>query len=241
MVVEQCFHLHLTITDTNECKLPQGHAMQHQCHEPAICVNTIGSYECICPRIEQQEPNLFGATVDQEYLTRLNDEARNPWELSFSSHSRTTCPSSTSTYNCCSSLAHTDDGSSCRAGFRCPVDPCGQGSFNECAHSAACRKKESPASLPNYECSCPEGFMGSGRKCRPGIDPKPEPKLMFDGVTPTEETVKNGYYCGCTKPVIDACAGYPPCKGNYCFVCSFMRIYTMNAVLTNCVHRRRQA
>jgi hypothetical protein len=54
--------------------------------------------------------------------------------------------------------------------------------------------------------------MGNGRKCRPGIDPKPVPKVMFDGKTPTEETIKNNYYCDCTRPVVDACTGFPPCK-----------------------------
>jgi hypothetical protein len=56
--------------------------------------------------------------------------------------------------------------------------------------------------------------MGNGHACRPGIDAKPEPKVMFDGVTPTDETLKHNYYCGCTTPVIDACAGFPPCKGH---------------------------
>jgi hypothetical protein len=55
--------------------------------------------------------------------------------------------------------------------------------------------------------------MGNGKACRPGIDPKPEPKVMFDGVTPTETTIKNNFYCGCNKPIIDACSGFPPCKG----------------------------
>jgi len=39
--------------------------------------------------------------------------------------------------------------------------------------------------------------------------------LMFDGVTPTALTVKNNYYCGCTKPKIDACSGFPPCQGKH--------------------------
>jgi hypothetical protein len=57
--------------------------------------------------------------------------------------------------------------------------------------------------------------MGNGKTCRPGIDAPPEPKVMFDGVTPTALTVKNNFYCGCTKPKVDACSGFPPCQGKH--------------------------
>ena len=50
-VVVQCFLVPFTILDTNECTLPSGHSMRHKCHAPSICVNTIGSYECLCPRL----------------------------------------------------------------------------------------------------------------------------------------------------------------------------------------------
>jgi hypothetical protein len=57
--------------------------------------------------------------------------------------------------------------------------------------------------------------MGNGKACRPGIDAPPQPKVMFDGVTPTALTVKNNFYCGCTKPKVDACSGFPPCQGKH--------------------------
>jgi hypothetical protein len=56
--------------------------------------------------------------------------------------------------------------------------------------------------------------MGNGHRCRPG-DIKPEPKVKFDGKTPTELTVKNNYFCDCTKPVVDPCDGFPPCTGKH--------------------------
>ena len=55
--------------------------------------------------------------------------------------------------------------------------------------------------------------MGNGHKCRTGIDPKPKPMVMFDGVTPTFETTQHGLYCGCSKPIIDPCSGFPKCEG----------------------------
>ena len=67
---------------------------------------------------------------------------------------------------------------------------------------------------------------------------------MFDGVTPTEETVKNDYYCDCTKPVLDACSGFPPCKGEFVkklfAVCErilhhFIVEYADKELIDNCV------
>lgn len=87
--------------------------------------------------------------------------------------------------------------------------------MNDCADNADCVRSEKPTDSPNYTCQCPEGLMGNGRLCQEGIDPKPEPKVMFDGKTPTELTIKNNYYCGCTKPEVDACSGFPPCKGTF--------------------------
>ena len=121
------------------------------------------------------------------------------------------CPSSASTYGCCPAFGHSSHGSLCRSQFHCPVDPCSTN--HDCAPNAKCELADTPRQRPNFICKCPNGLMGNGHACRPGIDAKPEPKVMFDGVTPTEETLKHNYYCGCTTPVIDACAGFPPCKG----------------------------
>jgi hypothetical protein len=72
-----------------------------------------------------------------------------------------------------------------------------------------------PLDEPLYTCNCPKGLMGNGHKCRRGIDPTPVPKVKFDGVTPTDETKRNNMYCGCTKPIVDPCAGFPKCEGEY--------------------------
>jgi hypothetical protein len=219
-VVSQCFHVPFTILDTNECILPMGHSMRHECHSSTICVNTIGSYECLCPRLggdNKDENSSLSSTVDNgEFWTQVEQQPRSPWEVSFNTTSRTTCPSRPSTRGCCPERVHTKDGSWCRKAFRCPMDPCGSSSSNngnDCTSVSTCARKEFPVEEPNYICQCPPGLMGNGHKCKPGIDPKPKPEVMFDGVTPTEETIKNNYYCGCTAPVVDACSGFPPCKG----------------------------
>ena len=134
-----------------------------------------------------------------------------------------------STKGCCTALAHTAEGKRCRGRFNCPIDPCMN---HDCASTATCSRAESPniidggkkneesSPLPTsssqlYSCRCPEGLMGNGKTCRPGIDLPPKPMVMFDGVTPTALTVKNNFYCGCTKPKVDACSGFPPCQGKH--------------------------
>lgn len=218
-VTSQCFHVPFTVLDTNECTLPESHPLRHQCQAPSICVNTIGSYECLCPKLDntnEQEELSKGATPKDSFWQDFasSQATRTPWELSFNSTSRTSCPSHGSTRDCCPAKAHSSEGKDCRKRFRCPVDPCGSNQ-NDCAPTANCVRAVSPQALPNHKCDCPKGLMGNGKICRPGIDATPDPKVTFDGVTPTELTIKNNYYCGCTKPTVDACSGFPPCKGTF--------------------------
>lgn len=208
-VTSQCFHVPFTILDTNECFLPLGHAMRHRCHESALCVNTIGSYECLCPRMEQAD--VVTDAADENFWTDVASQNRGPWERSFDAASRSSCPALASTHGCCPERVYTrGDASPCRSNFRCPRDPCS--SKNTCAASATCSPKASPLENPDFVCQCAPGLMGNGLKCRPG-DLKPAPKVKFDGRTPTEITVQNNYYCDCTIPVVDACDGFPPCTG----------------------------
>jgi len=214
--VIQCFQLPFTIEDTDECALPEGHAMAHQCQAPAMCVNTIGSYECVCPRLDERKSNILGTPT---YFEELMEQPRSAWELSFETQAQSSCPSSATTFGCCSGFGDEPKGATCRADFRCPKDPCGSAKDNTCVSQAQCARNESPNPTgmldQTYQCNCKFGLMGNGYKCRPNIDPDPKPMVKFDGVTPTEETKKNNFYCGCSKPRIDACAGFPPCKDNH--------------------------
>lgn len=221
-VTSRCFHVPFTILDTDECLLPPNHPMRHVCPPSSICINTDGSYDCSCPR-----------------LFKINDSSdTNPWEVSFSSSAKSSCPSMPSTQGCCTASAHSTEGKRCRKRFQCPIDPCADHTahgdakkIHDCVPSATCIRAESPnainhdsqkqesssSSVQLYTCQCPEGLMGNGKTCRPGIDAPPQPMVMFDGVTPTALTIKSNFYCGCTKPKVDACSGFPPCQGKHEF------------------------
>jgi hypothetical protein len=232
-VVVQCFLVPFEILDTDECTLPSGHSMHHQCRAPALCVNTIGSYECLCPRLAEPQKAPQGAAYDAFWIG-IASQDRSPWELSLNSSDVSSCPSSASTHGCCPVFGHSSQGATCRSKFRCPVDTCRSG--HDCAPNAKCELAKTPRMRPNFQCKCPPNLMGNGHACRPGIDAKPEPKVTFDGVTPTEETLKHNYYCGCTKPVVDACAGFPPCQGTTCgdiyvpilLICKFSHTFILN-------------
>jgi len=223
-VVTQCFEVPFTILDVNECTVPETNTMAHRCHSPSHCVNTLGSYECLCP--SESDTSVPNGVALSNFWAQLDQESRNAWELSFGSSSESSCPNSASTHGCCDEDGHSNEGSYCRSSFRCPVDPCTQTTKTTnnkaktaaaCASNAFCQRSSSPLSHPNYTCQCPPNLMGNGKPCPRG-GTKKEPKVKYDGRTPTEETrraLDAGLICGCVEATVDACEGFPKCPGKH--------------------------
>ncbi|KAL7518361.1 hypothetical protein ACHAWX_003198 [Stephanocyclus meneghinianus] len=215
--ITQCFEVPFTILDVDECQVNSGE-WAHKCKHPSICVNTLGSYECICPLLDgggMGESLNEHNVASTDFWNAIQQQPRSSWEKSLSSSAESSCPDHASTYLCCEEDGHSNDGSLCRSSFKCPVDPCSNLQANNCAVNAKCHRTESPLSHPPYFCACPPGTMGNGRKC-----PKneiPRPKVKYDGVTPTEETqifLTKGLICGCSVPVVDGCSGFK-CSGKH--------------------------
>ena len=210
-VVSQCYEVPFTISDVDECSLSRSNPWAHQCQLPSVCVNTQGSYECVCP--SGSSPKIPDDSAGA-YLEQINKESRNAWELSTS---KGPCPGKASTFSCCNEDGQSFEGRQCRSQFSCPSDPC-SAETPACDSSAVCHRTASPLARPNHICECPKGYLGNGKSCQRSSRKKLEPKVKYDGVTPTEGTrraLEAGVICGCNKPTVDACDGFPKCPGKH--------------------------
>jgi len=216
---QQCFVVPMEILDTDECTLPPSHEWYHKCHSSsAVCINTIGSYECLCPLLNPEHQsiimekfqtnfknNIIGATQQHDWDDFISHPFgnRSLWEINLpiSSDSKTTtankCHGEASTKFCCDSDAHSVQGRICRSTFICPIDPCSSSSSPSCdAKLATCTRSIHPWDTPNFICTCPEGYIGNGHTCPPST---------------TSGDEDHYYLCGCKPIQVDLCA-HVPCK-----------------------------
>ncbi|EJK45231.1 hypothetical protein THAOC_36159, partial [Thalassiosira oceanica] len=190
-----------------------GREVVSQCYEVPFTISDVDEWElrmCLPVRIA---PNISDDSADA-YLEQINKESRNAWELSTS---KGPCPSKASTFSCCDEDGQSVEGRQCRSQFSCPSDPC-SAETPACDSSAVCRRTASPLARPNHICECPEGSLGNGKSCPRSSRKRLEPKVKYDGATPTEETrraLEAGAICGCNKPTVDVCDGFPKCPGKH--------------------------
>eukprot|EP01094_Clydonella_sp_ATCC50884_P023566 TRINITY_DN5694_c0_g1_i1.p1 TRINITY_DN5694_c0_g1~~TRINITY_DN5694_c0_g1_i1.p1 ORF type:complete len:773 (+),score=272.60 TRINITY_DN5694_c0_g1_i1:182-2500(+) len=133
----------VVVHDIDECDEENP---RHHCHPNAICINTIGSYECDC-KAGFRGPGRMCVDVNE------CEEGLDTCPLK-TSH----CKNTEGSYECVCNDGYRDvtgDGRTCEN-----IDECAPGMKNDCHLHATCED------LPGtYTCVCNEGWHGDGFEC----------------------------------------------------------------------------
>ena len=125
-------------TDINECA-----DLSQICGNNAICLNTIGSADCICPGGYQM--NFENDCVDIDECTGINTDF---------CHSDAICYNFEGGHNCICKIGYSANGLICEE-----LDECATGVDN-CSGNADCTNTDGA-----YTCQCHAGFTGNGFQC----------------------------------------------------------------------------
>eukprot|EP00118_Oscarella_pearsei_P007294 m.35125 g.35125 ORF g.35125 m.35125 type:complete len:622 (+) comp32065_c0_seq1:113-1978(+) len=126
-----------TVTgDVDECR------QQDACLADRACVNTVGSFVCMCPN---------GFTGYRNGPCEDVDECSNG---THSCHAHAFCVNLVGDYHCACLVGFTGDGEDCQ-----DVDECEADSLL-CSSSADCTN-----TLGSYQCDCMSGYAGNGSAC----------------------------------------------------------------------------
>ena len=123
--------------DTDECT-----ANTHICHTNANCVNTPGSYNCVCFDGYRGDGILECAEIDEcQEETHL-------------CHLHATCSNTPGSYDCTCNDGWQGNGFNCF-----DIDECATNT-HDCHELAYCTN-----TLGSYDCTCNDGYMGDGFLC----------------------------------------------------------------------------
>lgn len=159
------------VTDIDECALGE-----HACSENADCINTIGSYDCVC----------------REGFAGDGFKCHDVDECKLGTHNcseKANCTNTIGSFKCTCFDGYEGDGVVCK-----DIDECARGT-DQCDEHAICTNTEG-----SYECACKPGFKGDGFHCEP-IDSCEEGTHDCDEhaiCTKTNE-VPEGYRCKCKR------------------------------------------
>lgn len=126
------------VSDKNECETQ----IIHPCHPNTTCVNTQGSFKCICKQGYHGNPNNC-TDID---------------ECSSNTHScspRAQCVNSNGSYSCRCIPGYHGNGYTCQ-----DINECSSEKSHNCHGNASCINQHG-----TYTCSCRNGFEGDGRNC----------------------------------------------------------------------------
>ncbi|XP_028410381.1 adhesion G protein-coupled receptor E2-like [Dendronephthya gigantea] len=122
--------------DIDECDLKT-----HSCHSQATCINTIGSYTCVCNE---------GFTGNGKFCHDKSECALNKHIC----HPQATCTNFIGSYTCTCYEGFLGNGSVCEDRNECAL------SNYICHPQATCTNF-----IGSYTCTCNEGFSGNGSVC----------------------------------------------------------------------------
>ncbi|XP_020600954.1 uncharacterized protein LOC110040108 isoform X2 [Orbicella faveolata] len=160
-----CFNF-TCFTDLDECN-----TNTHNCDVNADCVNTVGSYSCMCKA---------GYTGDGQTCNDVD-------ECSTSSHScdvNAVCNNTPASHNCTCKAGYSGDGNTCS-----DVDECSTNSHG-CDVDAVCSNTRG-----SHTCACKAGYSGDGRTCS-DVNECSDPLSVCD-VNARCQNTQGSYRCSC--------------------------------------------
>ena len=165
------------------------------CGKLAVCRNTPGSFECLCPHDYRGDPYIECLLEGKDRIDCNTDLSCPPNEE---------CISANNINQCVCQRGYVRDAvtESCR-----DVNECSESKKSPCGTNAFCMNLDG-----GYTCHCPDGFTGNAYSmCYPDIIECNDDK-QCPGNTACINDIQYGVHCGCKDPYVR--------EGDYCIMTS---------------------